>query len=60
MLVERVHQANRKIMVWTVNQARAMQRFAAWGVDGIISDDVALLARTLNATPRKAPLRLVN
>jgi glycerophosphoryl diester phosphodiesterase len=61
MLVERIHQANRKIIVWTVNQARAMQRFAAWGVDGIISDDVALLARTLNAAPRKgAGMRMVN
>jgi glycerophosphoryl diester phosphodiesterase len=61
MLVERIHEAGRKIMVWTVNHARAMQRFAAWGVDGIISDDVVLLARTLNGTPRKTQgLRFVN
>lgn len=60
MLVERVHQANRKIMVWTVNHARAMQRFAAWGVDGIISDDTALLVRTLTGRPSKAAMRMVN
>jgi len=60
MLVERVHQANRKIMVWTVNHARAMQRFAAWGVDGIISDDIALLVRTLTGKPTKRSMRLVN
>ena len=53
LLVERIHEAGRKILVWTVNHPRAMQRFAAWGVDGIISDDVALLARTVNAAPRK-------
>lgn len=60
MLVERVHQANRKIMVWTVNHARAMQRFAAWGVDGIISDDTALLVRTLTGKPSNAAMRMVN
>jgi glycerophosphoryl diester phosphodiesterase len=61
VLVERIQQTGRKVIVWTVNHARAMQRFSAWGVDGIISDDVALLARTLNGTPR-APqgLRSVN
>lgn len=59
MLVERIHQAKRKIVVWTVNHARAMQRLSTWGVDGIISDDVALLARTLNGRPRKeSSLRL--
>ncbi len=61
MLVERIHQANRKIMVWTLNHARAMQRFAAWGVDGIISDDVSLLTRTLCRAPRKVlGSRMVN
>lgn len=61
LLVERIHEVGRKILVWTVNHARAMQRFAAWGVDGIISDDVALLARTLNGAPRKdSGSRMVN
>ncbi len=45
-LIEQVHAAGRKIMVWTVNDAREMLRLAEWGADGIISDDTELLART--------------
>jgi glycerophosphoryl diester phosphodiesterase len=39
--------AGRKILVWTVNAPADMQRFAASGVAGIISDDTSLLCRTL-------------
>jgi len=46
-LVNEVQRAGRKIMVWTVNDPDAMLRLAEWGVDGIISDDPELLARTL-------------
>jgi glycerophosphoryl diester phosphodiesterase len=46
-LVEAVHAAHRKILVWTVNDEKSMLRLASWGVDGIISDDTQLLARTL-------------
>jgi glycerophosphoryl diester phosphodiesterase len=37
-----------RILVWTVNDAADMQRFAALGVDGIISDDTGLLCKTLS------------
>lgn len=37
----------KKIMVWTVNQALQMRRFADWGVDGIISDKPAALVSQL-------------
>ena len=37
----------KKVLVWTVNHAKAMRRFAQAGVDGIISDDTSLLVRTL-------------
>src|ERR1700756_5138701 len=37
----------KKILVWTLNDAKAMIRFAQVRVDGIISDDTKLLARTL-------------
>jgi len=47
-LVERIHEAGRKLLVWTVNKPDDMRRLAAWGVDGIISDDPGLLARTLS------------
>ncbi|MGA7077723.1 MAG: glycerophosphodiester phosphodiesterase [Terriglobales bacterium] len=43
-LVELVHAAGRKIMVWTVNRAERMREFAAWGVDAIISHDTELMA----------------
>ncbi len=38
-LIRKVKGAGKKIIVWTVNDAAAMQQFAEWGVDGIISDD---------------------
>jgi len=47
-LVEDTHGAGKKLLAWTVNEPQAMRRLAAWGVDGLISDDPALLARTLN------------
>src|SRR5579862_1322277 len=39
--------SGKKILVWTVNDGKEMFRFAQAGVDGIISDDTDLLARTL-------------
>jgi glycerophosphoryl diester phosphodiesterase len=46
-LVRDVQGAGLKIFVWTVNDREAMLRFASLEVDGIISDDPKLLARTL-------------
>jgi len=46
-LVRELKEANRKVIVWTVNRPINMQQFAAWGVDGIISDDTKLLSETL-------------
>ena len=48
-VVEEIHAGGRKVLVWTVNAERQMRRLAEWGVEGIISDDTALLARTLGA-----------
>jgi len=45
-LVQEVQRAGRKLFAWTVNDPSAMLRLADWGVDGIISDDTELLART--------------
>ncbi len=58
-LVDKLHEAECKVFVWTVNQAKAMVKFATWGVDGIISDEVALLAKTLGREPAPS-LRNVN
>jgi glycerophosphoryl diester phosphodiesterase len=46
-LVRKVKGAGKKVIVWTVNDAEGMKRFAEWGVDGIISDDTKLLCETL-------------
>jgi len=46
-LIRKVKGAGKKIMVWTVNAADDMRRFAELGVDGIISDDTKLLCQTL-------------
>jgi glycerophosphoryl diester phosphodiesterase len=45
-LVDAVHNAEKKIFVWTVNQQEEMLRLAKAGVDGIISDDTELLGHT--------------
>jgi glycerophosphoryl diester phosphodiesterase len=46
-LVELVHAAGKRVMVWTVNRAERMREFAEWGVDAIISDETELLIRSL-------------
>jgi glycerophosphoryl diester phosphodiesterase len=51
-LVEAAHGAGKKVFVWTVNTARAMARFAALGVEGLISDQTELLVKTLRPPPR--------
>lgn len=42
-----LHAAGKQAFVWTVNKQKHMQTFAQLGVDGILSDDTSLLARTL-------------
>lgn len=46
-LVQAVHAAGRKLATWTVNSPMEMVRLAEWGVDALISDDPALLSRTV-------------
>jgi len=53
-LVRLVQAAQRKILVWTVNDRNAMLRFAQWGVDGIISDKTELLASLLRGPQQAA------
>lgn len=48
-LIRKVKGTGKKVIVWTVNDPADMQRFTEAGVDGIISDDTALLCRTLGA-----------
>jgi len=49
-LIRELHEAGKKVMVWTVNRPGDMKQFTEWGVDGIISDDAKLLGQTLVPT----------
>jgi glycerophosphoryl diester phosphodiesterase len=46
-LIELIHAARKKIMVWTVNRAARMRELADFGADAIISDETELLVRSL-------------
>ena len=46
-LVQMFHQHGKKVVTWTVNEEEEMKRMAAFGVDGIISDDPVLLSRAV-------------
>ena len=48
-LVEQAHAEGKQVITWTVNDAQQMRRIVEMGVDGIISDDTKLLAKTLGA-----------
>ncbi|MGD8495206.1 MAG: glycerophosphodiester phosphodiesterase family protein [Gemmatimonadales bacterium] len=47
--VERVRSSGRSIQVWTVDDPGTAGRLAAWGVDGIITNDVRRLRARLDA-----------
>ena len=47
--VDALHRAGKQVFVWTVNNESEMRSFADLGVDGIISDDTALLVKTLGS-----------
>jgi glycerophosphoryl diester phosphodiesterase len=49
-LVQDVQSAGKSVLTWTVNDKKAMQKLADWGVDGIISDDPQLLVRVFPDT----------
>lgn len=48
-LVRAVHAYGGRVIAWTVNMPEAITRLAAWGVDGLCTDDVALARRVLGA-----------
>lgn len=45
--ISAVHNMGRKVYTWTVNEADDMRQLAAWGVDGIITDDPQLAIEIL-------------
>lgn len=46
-LVDELHAARKRVIVWTVNAEQDMRAMAELGVDGIVSDDTQLLCRTM-------------
>lgn len=52
-LIEKIHQWNCRVHVFTVNSEQQMRQFFAWGVDGIITDD-PVLARQVLAENRQS------
>ena len=55
--VDLVHQNNMELYVYTVNDSNRMQELIDYGIDGITTDDPALL-RTLVPEPSSLPLML--
>jgi glycerophosphoryl diester phosphodiesterase len=51
--ISKIKDAGNKVIVWTVNAAAEMKRFAEWRVDGIISDHPERLASTLGKQIKK-------
>jgi len=47
-LIDEAHQRGRQVSTWTVNSESQMLQLAESGIDGLISDDPALLYRTFH------------
>ncbi len=47
--IRRIHDARRKIHVWTIDDPTVMHRLIDWGVDGIVTDRPDLLKEVLGA-----------
>jgi glycerophosphoryl diester phosphodiesterase len=47
-LIDEAHRLGRKVATWTVNAEDRIMELAEWGIDGLISDDPALLYRTFH------------
>jgi glycerophosphoryl diester phosphodiesterase len=50
-LVGRLHGAGLRVYAWTVNNPHRAEELLSWGVDGLIADNLDVLA--LNASPRE-------
>ena len=54
-LVRRAHRAGKDVAVWTVNEPEVMLRMIERGVDNVITDDPALLARVMRERAGLSP-----
>ncbi len=46
-LIDEVHAAGKKVMVWTVNREDKIRTFVEWGVDAVVSDEMEVAGRIL-------------
>ena len=53
--LEALQAAGKQVFVWTVNREREMRQFVELNLDGIVSDDTQLLARTLGTRAKGNP-----
>jgi len=58
-LVRRAHAAGKDVHVWTVNRPEVMLRMIERGVDNVITDDPALLARVIEERKALGTLQLL-
>ena len=42
-LIDHLHGADKRVIVWTVNREEDVRRLVGWGVDGIVSDEPEML-----------------
>lgn len=52
-VLDALHTAGKQVFIWTVNRENEMRAMAELGVDGMISDDTALLVKTLSSGERR-------
>ena len=50
--LKRAHAADKKVLVWTVNDALSMSKWMSMGVDGLITDEPALARKVLEERAR--------
>jgi glycerophosphoryl diester phosphodiesterase len=50
-LIADMHNEERQVISWTVNNPRIMRKFAEWGIDGLISDDPVRLSDSFGGKP---------
>jgi len=58
-LVRRAHRAGKDVAVWTVNEPEVMLRMIERGVDNVITDDPALLARVMRERAALSPAEIL-
>ncbi len=57
-MADEVHERGLQVLTWTVNLEPEQRRLAAWGVDGVISDDPGLLSRVFSGPREKRAAKL--